>query len=65
LFYVLSFHYKEFLDLVALDGYDSEINGKKYCIHGRTFIDYYCSMEKSDEHAYPFGNSGENEDPAH
>jgi hypothetical protein len=65
LFYVLNFHYQEFLDLAALDGYDSEINGKKYCIDGRTFMDYYSSMEKSDEHAYLFGNLGENEDPAH
>lgn len=62
LFYVLNFHYQEYLDLVALDCYDTELNSEKHLIDGLHFIDYYALMEKSDEHAYRWGNLGEKED---
>ena len=63
LFYVVNFHYQEFLDLAALDCYDIEINSQRYCIGDRVFIDYYASMEKSDECAYRWGNVGDKELP--
>lgn len=63
LFYVVNFHYQEFLDLAALDCYDIEINSQRYCIDDRVFIDYYASMEKSDECAYRWGNVGDKELP--
>ena len=64
LFYVMDFHYREYLDLAALDCYDIEVNSQRYCIDNYVFIDYYAWMEKSDEHVYRWGNFGDKEFPS-
>jgi len=64
LFYVMDFHYREYLDLAALDCYDIEVNSQRYCVDNYVFIDYYAWMEKSDEHVYRWGNFGDKELPS-